>query len=83
MTATATTITYGQFTKLLALALKHALRLTLYWARIMGPITWALLAFKVFLGFSSWYVYNDELEARWSDGWKEAEKARKTGKKPF
>jgi ribosome modulation factor len=27
--------------------------------------------------------YNDELEARWSDGWKEAEKACKTGKKPF
>lgn len=27
--------------------------------------------------------YNDELERRWSEGWKDARTACKTGKKPF
>lgn len=27
--------------------------------------------------------YNDELERRWSEGWKDARKACNTGKKPF
>jgi ribosome modulation factor len=27
--------------------------------------------------------YNDELETRWSEGWKAAQKACRTGKEPF